>query len=239
MKKKCSNPDCSNMFEPYSPAHRFCSSICRSRATVDRESHNRKAREQYARKKAGLVVPNKKVSAGVKRSYHQGTRLAVRDPIMAARRRSESLKKAYREGRHSSKGFTSEQAKKYSALADRDKRAEALRRNAKKRIGKPMPTGPSARGEAHWHAKYWVMKDENNKTHVCINLSHFVREHPDLFEPQYLLMNGTVPKAAKRIASAIQTGGSWKGWRGLTPEELEREKEIINGLLHMRESVRK
>ena len=156
----------------------------------------------------------KKLSESLKAKWASGTRKPT--PRSAYKKSSATLKKMVADGRLRVPQNTSEQCRAARAKADEEKIANSLREMAKRRTGLPNPDGPSAKGEGHWHARYWELLSPDRITYRFINISEFIRTHEHLFAPEDLVWKKHQCRASKGLRQLFQTKRaplSWKGWR--------------------------
>lgn len=135
------------------------------------------------------------VSESNRRRWEEGTR-KPRDAD-TGRKISEALRKQYESGaRAKSPWFAS---KSVTERAAQGKAAQVV-----------IP-----KGAKHPTARWWDIRDPSGRMHRFRNLNQFLRDHPELFDPEDLVMRGRSCRAAKGIQSmflASQPAGSWKGW---------------------------
>jgi len=170
-----------------------------------------------------------KLSASLKKKWASGTRKP--NPPETYVKSSATRKQGIAEGRIVIKGgWTSETAKEAQRKVDIYKLTQINREHARQRIGSRNPPGPSCRGPGHWKSKFWVVKDPNNRTRIFINLSEFIRSNSNMFDAKDVIWKKSSCGASKRIAQLFakkKAPNSWKGWRALTQEELDRESDFI------------
>jgi hypothetical protein len=83
--------------------------------------------------------------------------------------------------------------------------------------GRSVQTRPEfKRGEGHINAKFWSFRDPEGEVHKFVNLLHFIREHPDLFEPKDRIVRHGQCKASKCLGelnpARRRHNQTWKGW---------------------------
>lgn len=183
-------------------------------------------REAWARKKAGIClrsdVARQRLSVSLRARYESGTRKP--NPEGTAQKIAQRQKVLYATGSRVVASLTKEDAKRMRALADPEKVAAACRATARLRTGQLNPDGPSARGTGHWKAKYWELLSPDRRTYRFVNLSEFVRNHSDMFDPRDVEWIGAQCRAVKRLSDLFSNKGkraplSWKGWRAIRSDE--------------------
>lgn len=160
-----------------------------------------------------------KLSAALKAKWASGTRKP--NPPEMYVPFSDAMKARWKEREKYNYGtMTSEVAKARRAMMppEAEQRiADALRKRAKARRGKPNPPGPSAASAEHWKAKWWKIRDPDRNYHEGMNLAQIIRDNAHLFDPKDLRIVG-----AKNLNKSNAYRGismlfhrdvySWKGW---------------------------
>lgn len=125
------------------------------------------------------------------------------------------------------------EARRARLLAVRNTDPSAATEAAKKSVN-------AGRGEGNVHAKQWRIVAPDETAYEIVNLQHFVRTHPELFEPGDVIWKRTGGKRgtggeycnATAGLSNVRQGKSkaWKGW-SLYPESppLRCSKEHLEG----------
>lgn len=133
---------------------------------------------------------------------------------------SVAMKKLYAEGRMVATSMTSEQSRARLALRDMEKLTEILRANAKKRIGIPMPPGPTCASPDNVRSKYWQLISPNNVIMEGLNLNHLIRSNSHLFSPDDVAWRNDKCRASNGLRGLLATPkpgkripNFWKGWK--------------------------
>lgn len=165
-----------------------------------------------------LEATRLKLSAALKAKWASGTRKP--NPPETYVKASATHKRQFAEGLRKIPVLTTEDAKRYQTMADPEKVRRANAINGEKRIGIPMPPGPSAATPEHWKSKYWKVKSPEGIIVEGMNLNDLVRMNPHLFDPADLNWKKFRCKATRGLRSLFYIdkrrgevcSRCWKGW---------------------------
>lgn len=95
-----------------------------------------------------------------------------------------------------------------------------LQKSSKTQTGKPQTAIGRAADEHNLGAKRWFILSPHNVMYECVNLSHFIREHSEMFAPadvKWVTKTGKLRNmrcnANSGLRNVASKGGSWKDWR--------------------------
>lgn len=112
--------------------------------------------------------------------------------------------------------FDSCSARKAQAKVDRAKQLAVNARIGREREGGEMPPGPGAKGEGHWKALFWKVRDYRGVVHEGKNLNEIIRRNVHLFDAADVVWKKSRCRASQGIRQlfAGRPNGpvSWKGW---------------------------
>jgi hypothetical protein len=114
-----------------------------------------------------------------------------------------------------------EQRREHSRkMRNRKQPAEFVEKRAAPLRGRPQRALLTKKGPTHWGAMIGAVRSPENIVYEFRNLTHFVREHPHLFNPDDVMWrkrgSNETCRAAKGLINLFGKGkvvnGSWKGW---------------------------
>lgn len=158
------------------------------------------------------------ISRGVKRAWEQGKMTKV----------SESNRKRWEAGTRKPRA-PGTGAKISAAL--RKQYEDGTRKNtwlAGKSDAERSRQGKAAqaavpKGAKHPISRWWDVRDPRGRTHRFRNLNQFLRDHPELFDPEDLVIRSGSCRAAKGIQGMFAANGSSCSWKGWTPALIRHE----------------
>lgn len=94
-------------------------------------------------------------------------------------------------------------------------------------LGKPCTSPKSAKGPQHFRSVACEFRSPTNVVWYVKNISHFIRTHPELFNPEDLIIKKYKSRALAGLLSLTarkRPNGSWKGWTLVSKIEKEDNK---------------
>jgi len=195
------------------------------------ESRAKTADKLRGRKRPAEVVEKVRVAnLGKKRTPEQVEALRQRliaghaagkyksSPEGAERRRLAGIKA------HTGRKHSEEQNRRHSEmLRGRKLRPEHVEKRAAALRGRPQAAPATAKGPTNKRSIEGALRDSGGRIWWFRNLTHFVREHPELFDASDLQWRPIRPgksycacNASKRLLALFGCGkvvpGTWKGW---------------------------
>lgn len=204
--------------------------ICRAMAEGKcKKVWSKESREKVGAKLRGkrrpleVVQKVRKANIGKKRSLE--VRVAASDRVRKAH--AEGKYKMSPEGRahqvaaakraNTGRVHSEEQNRRHSeAMTGRTHSEEIVERRSAKMRGRACTAELTKKGPTNHRSISGMLRSGENIIYHFTNLTHFVREHPELFAASDLIWKGTSCNASKRLLFLFGKSkivpGTWKGW---------------------------
>jgi hypothetical protein len=106
-------------------------------------------------------------------------------------------------------------------------------------LGKTYAEPKRAKGPQHFGAVACEFRSPTDVVWRVKNISHFIRTHPELFNPEDLIIKKTKKGKSRALAGLLsitartKPNGSWKGWTLVSKVEKEdnKGKDLLDRVL--------